>query len=186
MQISRTEQKRRVKEIERLVGELVTLPSQALEQAPFSEEIKQTLLETASLRGSVRQRQIKYLTKMVQEYPLEGVYALVSQHRGRELRDRQQFQAMEFYRNALINEALEQQQSCRENGDDWKEDWSSATVKELQRDLPEIDPLTLSRLSYLFARTRNPRYSREIFRYLRSIQELRQRKGQREAPPSGS
>lgn len=186
MQISRSEQKRRIKEIERLVGELVTLSSHALEQTPFSAEIKQTLLETANLRGSVRQRQIKYLTKLVQEYPLEGVYGLISQYRGRELREQQQFQAMEFYRNTLINEAIEQQQACRESGDDWKEDWSSATVMELQRELPEVDPLTLSRLSYLFARTRNPRYSREIFRYLRSMQELGQRKKQREDIASGS
>lgn len=184
MQISRSEQKRRFKEIERLVAELVTLPSHALEQAPFSEEIKQKLLETTSLRGSVRQRQIKHLTKVVQEYPLEEVYTLVSQHRGRELREQQQFQAMEFYRNALIDEAIEQQEACRQNGDDWKEDWLSTTITELQRELPDIDPLTLSRLSYLFARTRNPRYSREIFRYLRSMQELRQRKGTRAAVAS--
>ena len=178
MQISRSEQKRRVKEIERLVAALVTLPSHVLEQAPVSEDIKQALLETANLRGSVRQRQVKYLTKLVQEYPLEEIYALVSQHRGSELREQQQFQAMEFYRNALINEAVEQQEACRDSGADWREDWSSATVMELRRELPEIDPLTLSRLSYLFARTRNPRYSREIFRYLRSMQELQQRKKQ--------
>ena len=179
MQISRSEQKRRVKEIERLVAALVTLPSHVLEQAPVSEDVKQALLETANLRGSVRQRQVKYLTKLVQEYPLEEIYALVSQHRGSELREQQQFQAMEFYRNALINEAVEQQEACRDSGDDWREDWSSTTVMELRRELPEIDPLTLSRLSYLFARTRNPRYSREIFRYLRSMQELQQRKKQR-------
>lgn len=181
MQISRSEQKRRIKEIERLVGELVTLPTQVLRQTPFSEEIKQALVETASLRGSVRQRQVKHLTKLVQEYPLEGLYELVSRHRGGELRERQQFQTMEFYRNALINEAIEQQELCREKGDDWKENWSSSTLEELQREMPEIDPLTLSRLSYLFARTRNPRYSREIFRYLRSVLELQQRNRQRDA-----
>jgi len=46
---------------------------------------------------------------------------------------------------------------------------------ELKAEMPEIEVLTLSRLSYLFAQTRNPRHSREIFRYLRSIQEMRQR-----------
>lgn len=176
MQISRSEQKRRVKEIERLVGALVGLSAHALKQAPFPEEIKQILLETASLRGGVKQRQIKYLTKLIQEYPLEEVYALVSRHRGRELREQQQFRAMEFYRDTLINEAIKQQRLCRERGDDWREDWSSATVVDVQRELPEVDRLTLSRLSYLFARTRNPRYSREIFRYLCSAHELQQRK----------
>jgi ribosome-associated protein len=177
MQISRSEQKRRIKEIEKLVSELVSLPHQVLVQAPsVPEELKQLLQETSKLQGSVRQRQIKHLTKLIQEHPVEGLYELVGRHRGKALTEQKQLHALEFYRDALINEALEKQQVCRQNNEEWGENWASESLVKLQEDMPGIDVLTLSRLSYLFSKTRNPRYSREIFRYLRSVQELQHRK----------
>lgn len=178
MQISRSEQKRRIKEVEQLVAELVKLPTQVLNQVPGMEELHQVLRDTAKMEGSARQRQIKYLTKLVLPLPLEPLYALVGKHRGKSLVERKHLHALEFYRDTLINEALEKRQECRENNTDWAENWSSTTLVELKAQMPEIDILTLSRLSYLFAQTRNPRHSREIFRYLRSIQELRQRNGE--------
>lgn len=178
MQISRSEQKRRVKEVEKLVGELVKLPSQALAQVDGLGELGELLAETAKMKGSVRQRQIKYLTKFIAALPLEPLYALVSQYRGKALSEKKQQHTIEFFRDALIDEALEAQRQGEEYGEELEENWDSETVAELQVKMPEIEPLTLSRLSSLFARTRNPRYSREIFRYLKSVQEMRQRKGE--------
>jgi ribosome-associated protein len=175
MQVSRSEQKRRVKEVEQLVTELLRLPPQCLAEREDLDEFRDLLVETARLKGSVRQRQIKYLTKRIATLPLEPLYDLISRHLGKELFEKKQQHTNEFFRDALINEALAAQEAARESGDAWGENWSSRTVAELQAQMPEIDPLTLSRLSYLFARTRNPRYSREIFRYLKSVQELRQR-----------
>jgi ribosome-associated protein len=179
MQISRSEQKRRIKEIENLVSEIVTLPPQVLKQAPVPEELRQLLLETGKLQGSVKQRQVKYLTKLVQEHPVEALYELVGRYRGKNLAAQKQLHTLEYYRDALINEALEKQQVCRQCNMEWEENWASETLIELRTHMPEIDELTLSRLSYLFSRTRNPRYSREIFRYLRSAQELQQRQSSR-------
>lgn len=179
MQISRSEQKRRVKEVERLVAELVSLPAQVLGQAPVPEDLRRMLIETSALRGGVRQRQVKYLTKLIQSHPIEALYDLVVSHRGKHLAVRKQLHTLEFYRDALIDEALRRQENCREQGLAWEESWSSETVRELRNRMPEIDPLLLTRLAYLFARTRNPRYSREIFRYLRSMDELRQRAAHR-------
>ena len=181
MQISRSEQKRRIKEVEQLVGELVSLPPQVIERAPFPDEIKLLMHEAAKLEGSTRQRQIKYLTKQIQELPLNELYELVGKHRGKALTERKQLHEMEFYRDALINEALDRRQECHETNTEWTENWTSNTLTELKAHMPEIDILTLSRLSYLFARTRNLRHSREIFRYLRSIQELRQRNSEPKA-----
>lgn len=173
--ISRSEQKRRVKEVEHLVAELVKVPPQALAQLAEMDEVRELLLETAHLEGSVRQRQIKYLTKLIAPLPLEPLYALVSQYRGKALTAKKQQHSLEFFRDSLINEALEMQQYCRENGEIWGEDWESEVIDELRQHLPEVEVMTLSRLSYLFSRTRNPRYSRELFRYLKSVQELHQR-----------
>lgn len=182
MQISRSEQKRRIKEVEQLVTELVLLPPQVVDRSPCPDDIKLLLHETANLQGSTRQRQIKYLTKLIQELSLSELYDLVGKHRGKALTERKQLHEMEFYRDTLINEALEKRQECRETNTEWVENWESDTLMELKAQMPEIDVLTLSRLSYLFARTRNLRHSREIFRYLRSIQELRQRNSGNKGP----
>jgi len=182
MQVSRSEQKRRVKEIEQLVAELVKLPPQTLGKTEGLEEFEPILRETAKLEGSARQRQIKYLTKLMQNEPLEPLYELVARHRGKSLSERKQLHVLEFYRDSLINEALEKRQECRENNTEWKENWASDTLVELKMEMPEIEVLTLTRLSYLFTQTRNPRHSREIFRYLRSIQEMRQRTSQQPLP----
>jgi ribosome-associated protein len=175
MQISRSEQKRRVKEVEKLVAELVKLPAHALAKIEDLEEVREGLVEAAQLEGSVRQRQIKYLTKRIALLPLEPLYELVGQYLGKELIEKKQQHTIEFFRDRLISEALLVEREAQEQGEEWGEGWSSKTVAEMQGLMPEIDPLTLTRLSYLFARTRNPRYSREIFRYLKSVQDLRQR-----------
>ena len=177
MQISRSEQKRRIKDVGKLIAELATLPPQMLERSPCPDDIKQLLHETAKLEGSTRQRQVKYITKQVQglSVDLDQLYDFVGKHRGKALAERKQLHTLEFYRDSLINEALEKMRVCQETNTEWAENWESITLTELKAQMPEIDILTLSRLSYMFARTRNLRHSREIFRYLRSIQELRQR-----------
>jgi len=179
MQISRSEQKRRMKDIESLVAELVTLPVPVIERSPCPDDIKLLLRETGKLQGSTRQRHIKYVTKLIQDQPLAELYDLVGKYRGKALADQKQLHTLEFYRDALINEALEQRQLCRETNTEWEENWTGDTLAEIKEHMPEIDVLALSRLSYLFVKTRNPRHSREIFRYLRSIQELRQRNSER-------
>jgi ribosome-associated protein len=178
MQISRSEQKRRFKEVEKLVAELVQLPGPALKQVESLAEICDQLIETAASKGSVRQRQIKYLTKFVVRLELEPLYDLVGQYRGKKLSEKKQQHRMEFYRDALINEAIAVQEELDEYDETLGEDWESETVAELQGKLPDIDPMTLTRLSALFARTRNTRHSREIFRYLKSVDEMRQRNSQ--------
>ncbi len=181
MQISRSEQKRRMKDIESLVAELVTLPASVLDRSPCSDDIKLLLREAGKLQGSGRQRHIKYITKLIQELPLAELYDLVGKHRGKALADQKQLHVLEFYRDALINEALEKRDVCRETNTEWVENWTGDTLTELKEYMPEIDTLALSRLAYLFVQTRNPRHSREIFRYLRAIQELRQRNSERQA-----
>ena len=175
MQISRSEQKRRIKEIEALVVELVTLPSQMLDRSPCPDDLKPLLHDAGNLQGSGKQRHIKYITKLLQDQPLDELYDFVGRHRGKALAERKQQHTLEFYRDALINEAIEKRQLCHEKQADWEENWESVTLAELKTLMPEIDIFTLSRLSYRFAQTRNLRHSREIFRYLRSIQEVRQR-----------
>lgn len=175
MDISRSEQKRRVHEVGKLVVELAGLPPAVLESAPCDEEIRVLLRTAATLSGGARQRHLKYLTKLLKTEPLDELYAYLGQHKGKGLSERKQFRELEQYRDALINEAIEEQRHCAAVQRDWEEHWHSRTLAELAEKLPEIDVLALTRLASLFARTRNPRHSREIFRSLRAALEQHQR-----------
>ena len=112
---------------------------------------------------------------MLKTEPLDELYAYLGQHKGKGLSERKQFRELEQYRDALINEAIEEQRHCAAVQRDWEEHWHSRTLAELAEKLPEIDVLALTRLASLFARTRNPRHSREIFRSLRAALEQHQR-----------
>lgn len=175
MQISRSEQKRRIKEVERLVVELIELPETVLTQMPIAQDLQAHIVEATRLQGGARQRQIKYLTKLLRELPLEEIYRLLSQHRGKALAEKKQVHELEFYRNALIEEALAHDQLSRQQDIEWGEVWESQVIAELLQRLPSLDGLGLARLAYFFAKSRNPRYSREIFRALRSALEQQER-----------
>ena len=175
MQISRSEQKRRVKEVETLVAKLVTLPHQVLKGTPCSDEVHALLDEARTLEGKPRQRHIKYITKLVQLQPLEPLYAFVGKYQGKGLAEKKQFHEVELYRDGVINEAIEEQIECQQSGAEWHENWQSATLAELQLKLPGLDVPAVGKLAYLFVQTRNPRHSREIFRHLQAAFEQQQR-----------
>ena len=175
MEISRSEQKRRVQEVGKLVVELANLPLQVIDRAPCNESIRALLQEAGPLSGGARQRHLRYLTKLLKTEPLDELYAYISQYRGKGLTERKQFRELEQYRDALINEAIEEQRHCAAMQLDWEERWQSRTLAELAERLPQIDVPALTRLAALFARTRNPRHSREIFRSLRASLEQHQR-----------
>jgi len=166
MQISRSEQKRRIKEIEQLVGELAQLPVSELNKCPCSDEIRTLLKETAALKGGARKRQLKYVTKLLKDEPLEELYQYLAQRKGRALVQKKQFHEVEYLRDALLNEALEEQQRCKQEEEPWSELWESRVVEEILQQFPKAEKNTLLRSSFLFTQTRNPRHSREIFRYI--------------------
>ncbi len=187
MEISRSEQKRRIRAVEQLAGKLASLPARVLALAPCSAEMRGLLLETGGLSGGARQRHIKYLTKMLRrEEPVEELYAFVSRHGGRELEEKKRQHGLEQWRNALVEEALERESAAEDGMEGWDEHWGtegrSPVLRALRQEMPEVDILALSRLAFLFARTRNPRYSREIFRALRAAEETRRRNATLAAP----
>jgi len=175
MQLSRSEQKRRIKEVGQLVRELAALPKSVLTKLPCDEETTLLFKEVQSLKGGAGKRQVKYLTKMLKNEPLTELYAFLSKRKGTDLERKKQFHELEYLRDNLLDEAIAQRQILRSTQQELPEIWDSATIKEIQRQLPEVDIVALSRLSALFARTRQPRHSREIFRMLRAVQEQLER-----------
>jgi ribosome-associated protein len=67
----------------------------------------------------------------------------------------------------LLDEAI----AAKEMQEEFSETWSSDTAAEIAATLPFADQHELTRLAFLFAVSRNPRHSREIFRILKAAQE---------------
>ena len=65
VRISRSEQKRRIKEVEKLVRELAELPEPVLKKLPGDKELRLLFIETLGLKGGARKRQIKYITRYI-------------------------------------------------------------------------------------------------------------------------
>jgi ribosome-associated protein len=183
MQLSRSEQKRRAKQVEKLVVELAALPAGLLGELPVDEEVRLLFREIAGLKGSSRKRQIKYITKLLRDAPTEELYAFLEKRKGTELHKEKQTHELEYLRDILLEEAIAARREAKAEYLDLTEDWSSAVVEDIAAELPSVDRHELHRLAFFFAMGRNRQHSREIFRLLQAAQEkeLMTRKMQQEA-----
>ena len=174
--ISRSEQKRRIKQLEQLVEETSRLPLSMIDNLPCSDEISDLFREVATLKGGARKRQVKYITKLLknEQEQIDSLYSFVSKKQGSALKKKKEFHEIEYIRDSLLNEVIEQRRIARQNHEELDEDWSSEVVAEVGRRFPGVDEKALKRLALLFASTRSPKHSREIFRLLRASQEQEQ------------
>mgnify|MGYP001053872773 CR=1 FL=1 len=175
MDISRSEQKRRMKILEEMVAEVCSLPAGVISQLPLSEEIRSLLGEAAALKGGARNRHIKYVTKLLKDEPVAEVYDFLSARKGAALQEKKAFHELEYLRDALLSEAIAQQREAEANREDFGEDWHSRVVEEMGRALPRLDTRAMASLAWMYTRGRNPKYSREIFRQLRAAHDLQKR-----------
>ncbi len=182
IRLSRSEQKRRIKEVEQLVREMVELPVQALKKLPGDEEIRLLIIETQGLKGGARKRQIKYITKLLKNESLSSLYDYLTDKKGGQLKQKKQFHALEYFRDSLLNEAIARRKELAAEQAELKENWISTTIDEILEEFPLVDVSALQRLSAIYAGTRQTRHSREIFRLLHAAEELaRQRDREKKA-----
>ncbi len=171
MELSRSEQKRRIRELEKLVAELVAMPAAVIAGLPAPEEIVALVREAGSMKGGARKRQIKYITKRLRKTPVDDLYAFVSRRRGAALEENRALHELEYLRDALLNEALERKKLHEQQGLDWEEQWNSRVAAEIGHRFPAVDTRALTRLAWLYSRSRQKRHGREIFRLLRAARE---------------
>ncbi|MCI5212168.1 MAG: DUF615 domain-containing protein [Candidatus Electrothrix sp. ATG2] len=171
MKLSRSEQKRRIKQVEKLVEEMAVLPASLLGELPVDEEVRLLLQEIAGLKTGSRKRQIKYITKLLRDEPTEELYAFLEKRKGTALQKKKQFHEVEYLRDILIEEAITARREAKAEHLDLTEDWSSKVVKDIAAELPSVDRHELHRLAFFFAMSRNKQHSREIFRLLQAAQE---------------
>jgi ribosome-associated protein len=171
MELSRSEQKRRIKQLEKLVVELAGLAPGLIAGLPVEPEVKDLLAGVRELKGGARKRQIKYITKLLRTEPVEPLYDFLAERRGSALQEKKQFHEIEYLRDRLIEEAINARRQARAEHRDLEEGWRSEVVEEIMRELPAVDRKGLSRLGFLFAMTRSKKHSREIFRMLQAARE---------------
>jgi ribosome-associated protein len=171
MELSRSEQKRRIKQLEELVKELVELPATVQKALPLEEDILEYIKESGNLKGGARKRQIKYITKLLRKQSVDPLYDFLANQKGSELLQKKQFHEIEYLRDILIEEAISARRQAKERHEDLSEDWESQVVRDIVLELPQIDPKALTNISFLFAMTRSKKHSREIFRMLQAARE---------------
>ncbi len=177
--LSKSEKKRRAKGIEQMVNELVKLPAGVINNLPCDQEVKDEIGMTKDLKSGARKRQIKYITKILREQPIEDLLLFLEEKKGSSLKQEREFHELEHLRDSLINEAVQVYDLWLEGGYGDTEVtiegiWESETIKIIKGRFPGIDYKMLRKLGLQFVRTHNKRFSREMFRLLKAASERTQ------------
>lgn len=166
--ISRSEQKRLFKQVEALAAELAALSDNDLKTFPGNEEVKKEIIGCRGLKAGSRKRQIKYLAKVLRQYPLDDIYNYLKARKGSSLQENQLFHQAERWRDVIINDAMEVYDDCRRERLSFEPDYRSRIISEIMQELEEIDEKDLRRCAHQYVRTRNKTYYRELFRMIKA------------------
>jgi ribosome-associated protein len=182
---SRSERKRRAKGVENLARELFTLSARDIAALPCAEMIKDEIANGRCLKGGARKRQAKHVARMLrqEEEVSRELLTFLENRKGSKLKEAGEFHQLERLRDGLINDAIAaaggqpaagrlKQTPARPDDDD-----AGETIQEALRLLPDLSAAELRQAAARYARTRNPVYSRELFRLLKAALERRKHSG---------
>lgn len=180
MQPSRSEKKRQAKRLELLIGELAGLSPGEIEALPCDREIKEQIASARGLKGGARKRQLKYAAKLLRNRPVEPLYDFMADKKGSALKEKHDFHELEHLRNLLLDEAVLHYEEQRKTDGFVSEKIAvsfpadSRAIEIIGAHLPQVDLNQLKDVALQFARTRNRRFSRELFRIMRAAREKAQ------------
>ena len=175
--ISRSEQKRRYKQLEDVAKELVGLSNKDLKKFPGSEEVKEEIVTARPLKAGARKRQIKYLTKLLRQDSVDEIYDFLSTLKGSRLKEKTIFHEAERLRDTMINEAMEDYQYCRKNNIEWEPGRQCQVIDQAVASYKGLNPNAVQKLVYQYVKTRNKLHYRELFRtVLAAIEQEEMRK----------
>jgi len=173
--LSRSEKKRIYKQVEELAREVADLSDKELKVFPGGPVIHEEILATRGLKGGSRNRQIKYLAKVLRQGPLEDMYLFVTQRKGSQLHAKKQFHVAERIRDTLINEAVEVYDKCRSEQIPFEPDWESPFIEVAIEEYPNLNEAELRKIVYQYITTRNKQQYRELFRIMKAAVEQKER-----------
>jgi ribosome-associated protein len=180
--ISRSEQKRRAKNLEKLAHELMELSNSDIRQLPCDPALQQEISDARGLKASARKRQLKFIAKALRQMDADPLFAYLAKRKGSKLQEKKEFKLIELLRDDILNDAIFAFQVAEEQ--DEKEEalrsaWRSSALNEAMTTLPGLDERELRGLAERYARTRKPAHRRELFRILKAAQERLQYQKQR-------
>ncbi len=173
--LSRSEKKRIYKQVEQLAQEVADLSDKELKVFPGGPVINEEIRATRGLKGGSRNRQIKYLAKVLRQGPLEDIYLFVTNKKGSQLHAKNQFHVAERIRDTLINEAVELHQKCRSEQIPFEPDWDSPYIEAAIEEYPNLNESELRKIVYQYVTTRYKQHYRELFRVMKAAVEQKER-----------
>lgn len=173
--ISRSEQKRLFKMTESLAKELAEFSNNDLKKFPGEDEVKEAILDCRGLKGGARKRQIKYLAKVLRQFPTDEIYAFLKDKKGSALKEKQVLHEAERWRDVLINEAMEMYDDCRRHQTTFEPDWHSDILNDMLAELSSLNETDIRRTVYQYVKARNIAHYRELFRMIKAAIDVAQR-----------
>lgn len=168
--LSKSERKRRFKREEEAAGELALLSDNDLKKLPVDEAVKTEIIHCRKLKGGARKRQVKYLAKVMRDGDVEAVFEFLAEKKGSKLKDTKLHHEAEHLRDLIVNEAIEFQQYCLQNGLDWEPDWPGEEIDEIIKRF-DLNAGDLRRTVFQYVKTRIHNHYREVFRTLKAALE---------------
>lgn len=155
---SKTKQKEESRMLDKLAEELVELSPSLLLKLSCESEI---LIEIQKAQGmksfGAKRRQLKYLSKLLRETPLEPLINFLEHHKKSHLKQNKIFHDLEQIRNRII---------FRDENENEDEVENESALLEAKEKFPSLDIGAIRHLVAQYRWTRQQRYSREIFRQL--------------------
>ena len=166
--ISRSEKKRKAKQIESLAAELADLSTQQVKKLPCDDFLKQEIIHTQALKGGARKRQIKYITKQIREMDPEPLLDFLAERKGSQLKKNAEVHDLERLRDDIISDVLAAAEDAFHADKPLGEDWPSPALDKALSLFPSLDEMDIRKSAHRFARSRKVTYTREIFRALQA------------------
>lgn len=182
MELSRSEKKRQAKQVEELAHELVALSATDIRRLPCEPFLQEEILAARTLKGGAYKRQVKYVARELRELDIAPLFDFLQQRRGSQLKEKQQFHALELLRESIITDVLRAAEAARAEDLPLADDWPSPALEQAASLFPNLDVTAVRTAAAGYARNRKATYSREIFRILKAAQE-RQLFAERSAAP---
>lgn len=167
-QISRSEQKRRAKNLEDLAAELVALSATDIKRLPCDDFLKDEIISTGVMKGGSRKRQIKFIAKQIRQADFEPLFTFLAEQKGSKLKQNKSFHELERLRDDIITEAIEAGKEAEGRNERLDSSWDSELIAIAASQFPSLDQVAAKAAAIKFARSRKPVYSREIFRLLKA------------------
>lgn len=175
--LSKSEIKRQHKQVEMAAREILLLNDGELKRLDLDQEIIEAIQLARSLKGGALKRQTKYIAKLLKEKPTGELFEQLKRMKGSKLQENKLHHQAEYYRDMIINEALDAGDQYLMEGVEFEMDWPSAAIEAAIAEFPDVDEKDVRRSAYQYVKSRNKVHYRELFRTMRAAVERKKISG---------